>query len=118
MACKKCTSTPKLLKGKCRVFINVEIDDLFSKIKHLIEEKYTILESSPTHFEIEVDNFEKSILALDSSNTVSIKEASRINVLPLYQGENLDFPTFSRTKTLDKWISLFKSRYLLYILEK
>lgn len=118
MACKKCASSPKFPKGRCRVFISIDIDKLFLKIKSLVENNYTILKSSSTHFEIEVEDFEKSMFIFTKSNEVSLKEASGISVLPLYQGEVLDFPTFARTKTLDKWISLFKSRDLIYILEK
>lgn len=118
MACKNCTTTPDFLEGKCRLYVNINMDDLFEKVKNLAEENWTILESTCTHFEIEVDDFEESISKLSISNSLSLKESSGINVLPLYEGESLTFPIYSRTKTLDKWISIFRSKELIYILEE
>lgn len=117
MTCKKCTSTPSFSTGKCRVYINIMIDDLFNKVKDLLKENFPILESSSTHFEIEVDDFEKALEMVIKNDNISLKEASAINVLPLYLGEKLDFATYSKTKTLDKWISMVNSKELIYILE-
>lgn len=117
MACERCTKTPKLSNKKCRVFVHIPIDDLFVKIKEHVSENWIILKSSPTHFEIEVDDFEQTIFDLSKDACISLKETSGVNVLPLYQGEELDFPTYSRTKSLDKWISIVKSQELIYILD-
>lgn len=117
MTCTKCTSTPHFSTGKCRVYINITIHDLFNKVKTLLKEKVAILESTSTHLEIEVDDFEKTLETIIKNHSLTLKEASAMNVLPLYPGEKLDFATYSKTKTLDKWISIVKSKELIYILE-
>lgn len=117
MACERCSTTPVISKGSCRVYVNVQISELYTKLKNIIEEKWKILQATCTHFELVVNDFEEFLLELSSLKFLSLKEASGIDVLPVYKGEILNFPTYSKTKKLDKWISLLMSRELIYILE-
>nr|WP_300003607.1 EAL domain-containing protein [Tissierella sp.] len=117
MACTRCTSTPHFSTEKCRVYINIIIPDLFERIEPLLKIYFKILESSSTHFEIEVENFEVFLENIIKDDSLTLKEASAINVLPLYSGEKLNFATYSNTKTLDRWMSTVKSKELIYILE-
>lgn len=117
MSCRRCTSTPNISNKKCRVYINIQISELYIKFKNIVSENRSILKYSSTHIEVEVSNFESFLLEFHSFEFLSLKESSGIDLLPVYEGEKLDFPVYSRTKTLDKWISLLMSRELIYILE-
>ncbi|MGO1468734.1 MAG: EAL domain-containing protein [Tissierella sp.] len=117
MACERCSRTPSFSRGRCRIYMNVEISELRNKLKKLISTSWNILKSTCTHFEFEVNDFETFLLKLHSFNFISLKEASGIDVLPVYVGEKLSFPIYSRTKKLNKWISLLMSKELIYILE-
>ena len=117
MICSNCTSTPEFLPCVCSVYINTSVDDLFLKIRRLIESYREIDTIYPDYLELQVEDFQTFICELSLNKNLSNKESSAINVLPLYSNETMSFRTFSNTKPLSKWISLLKSAELIYILK-
>lgn len=117
MACSKCGSTPDFICGTCKVYISVSMDELFIKIVNLIKSTWKVGPVHDDYLELQVDDFKTFIYDLSLIEGLTKKEASAINVLPLYPGETLNFGTFSGTKALSKWISLLKSEELIYILK-
>lgn len=117
MTCSKCGLVPDFPCGLCRVYINTAVDDLFSKIIALVKADWQIDGIKDNYLELEVDDFKSFISELSLIKDLSYQESSGINVLPLCPDEHLNFGTFSKTKPLSKWISLLKSRELVYIIK-
>ncbi len=117
MTCSRCTSIPEFKFGRCRIYLQSNVDDLFVKIKNIIEENYKNSRLNENYLDFEVDDFEEFIENLNRNNHLSKKEKDDINILPLSSEQILDFNTFSNTKSLNKWINIVKSEDLVFILK-
>ena len=116
MSCSRCTTVPESNFGKCRVYISVPVNDLFSKIKNAVQAFGSLINLSDNHLEVDVEDFESFIYNLSLSKIFSEKESEDISILPVKHNTVLDFREFSKTKTLRKWMSIVNSKDLIYIL--
>ena len=116
MTCSKCGSTPDFAPGTCTIYMHTAMDDLFVKMLDLITSKWQVDTVYSNYIQFQVDDFRTFITALNLMPSLTYKESSAIDVLPLYPNQSLDFGTFSKTKPLSKWISLLKCEELIDIL--
>ncbi len=117
MSCSKCGTTPDFSCGNCKVYINSSMAELLVKIRDLLKPHWEIKIINDDYLELDIECFKTFIYELSIMEKLTPKESSGINILPLYNEENLNFKTFSNTKPLNKWISLLKSEELIYILK-
>lgn len=115
-ACKK---TPKISEEAGKLLFSFDNPILVKHLESIFHKSNTAYTIEKSILITEVDNLSKTLHDLVSNHKDFLDaEKEAIKVLPLKQGEEMNFEAFSKTKSLLQISNLFQSGFLLDILDK
>ena len=117
MKCEKCTTTPDLLQGPCLVFVSASHVYMLDKLAEIFDATEISFKRISSYIQVHVDDYAVFIRSIGAERSISAIEKANIHLLPLVEGEVLDFGKFATTRTLESWYTLYNAEDLIWILE-
>lgn len=111
--CKSDIKTPHSAK----LYISSDTEYLSEKIKNIIENLNLSFKPYNNYLEITTDNFNDFVKSFSLNNFTEI-EKENINILPLDINEEINFSSFSKIKSLKKWMDILSSSSIIKMINE
>ncbi|PLX68699.1 MAG: EAL domain-containing protein [Denitrovibrio sp.] len=114
MSCNKCTTTPILPSESCDFYVSASHDYILEKLADNIPEYKSERMNDYLFFNADADEFFQT----NNFEFLNLTEKENLHMLILKKNTQPSFSHFSKTKTLEAWITLYKSMELIWLLKE
>lgn len=114
MSCEKCTTTPILPSKLNDFYVSASHQYILDKFADNAQGISGEMINDYFMFRVDFDQF----FAENNFNWLNHTEQENIHILILKSGTQPSFSHFSKTKTLESWITLYRSQELMLILQQ